>query len=411
MEEGKVYTYERVPGMRQDVPAIYHERVDQWLRAIGGNDVQKLMDWLATYRRIDMPTAALILHGDPGIGKGMLQDGLANLTESRKWAPFEQAIEDFQDAYEMTPLIVADEKAENGSKFNGKSMINTFKRLVTGEFREINIKHRKHIQIEGHWRVVVSGNNADYLIQFKEDINERDLAAFAIRTLYIDCDSRAAQDVLNEIGGRAGTDKWPEMHIPQHIVWLERNHQARIGQRLLVEGTVTGWHDRLRVNSHGTNTVVLTLGELLAQGEREAAQGGARGLQNARANLAKRGVYIMPANSGKGRKAPHRVIVCPGPFRAAMVRMHKDDRSMTIPAPRAILQSLQFLSIATDAKSVRVTLPGGEHVVVRGMHLDPIQLCQTLYTNMAHCDFEHVFGQDMWHDVRPDHAQDHASAG
>jgi hypothetical protein len=411
MEEGKVYTYERVPGMRQDVPAIYHEHVDQWLRAIGGKDVQKLMDWLATYRRIDMPTAALILHGDPGIGKGMLQDGLANLTESRQWAPFEQSIEDFQDAYEKTPLIVADEKAENGSKFSGKSMINTFKRLVTGEFREINIKHRRHIQIEGHWRVVVSGNNADYLIQFKEDINERDLAAFAIRTLYIDCDSHAAQDVLRSVGGRAGTDKWPEMHIPQHIVWLERNHQARIGQRLLVEGTVTGWHDRLRVNSQGTNTVVLTLGELLAQCEREAAQGGARGLQNARANLAKRGVYIMPANSGKGRKAPHRVIVCPGPFRAAMVRMHKDDRSMTIPAPRAILQSLQFLSIATDAKSVRVTLPGGEHVVVRGMHLDPIQLCQTLYTNMAHCDFEHVFGQDMWHDVRPDHDQDHASAG
>jgi hypothetical protein len=414
LDEGKVFTYERVPGMRQDVPAIYHEHVDQWLRAIGGNDTAKLLDWLATFRQIELPTAALILHGEPGIGKGMLQDALANLTESRKWAPFEQAMEEFQDAYEMTPLIVADEKTEQGSRFSGKSMINTFKRLVTGEFREINIKHRRHIQIEGHWRVVVSGNNADYLIQFKEDINERDLAAFAIRTLYIDCDSKAAQGVLDQVGGRVGTDKWPEMHIPQHILWLERNHQAQRGQRLLVEGTVTSWHDRLRVNSQGTNTVVLTLGAILASGEREAMQGGARGLQNARANLAKRGVYIMSANQGgrgKGRKAPHRIVVCPGPFRESMVRMHKDDRSMTIPAPRTILQSLQFLSVGEDTKSIKVTLPGGDVHVVRGMHIDPIQLCLTLHSNMAHCDFGHVFGEDMWADVRPDADEANRSAG
>jgi hypothetical protein len=408
-EYGNLVFMRKCHGVRKDIKPMHDERVHRWLKALGGNNPHGLMSWLAGFHRLERPMAALIIHGDPGIGKGMLLEALQSCTEARLWAPFSQCMEQFQDDFEMTPLIVADERADGGSKDRDQSLINTFKKLVTGEFKSLNIKHLRRITIEGNWRVVVLGNNAEQLIRFKEDVNDKDLDAFAVRSLYIDSNGDACRKLLEEFGGRTGTDGWPEHVIPQHIEWLRHNYKFEEGKRLLVEGTITRFHENLRVNSGSSHVAVTALGRILNDVESMLLKTPDRNkaLFMVEKTLANAGIYIRRDD---GHLTTAKMVVQPSKLRERMVDLFKDDKSMTVPPLGSVLQSLKFLSVDPTAKNDSATYkfnnPETNKGVkdVRGICINTKLLVTTLYKTYDPFDFEHTLGPVLWARSKPDQA-------
>jgi hypothetical protein len=252
----------KIMGMRSDVRPVHNPLVEGWLHALAGNHIDKLLDWLAAFTCLEKPIAGLYLEGKPDAGKGMLGQALKYLTEGQTFAPFSQVIEQFQDTMRVTPFVWGDEDTTSAS-LNPKSVMNMYKKLVTGEIGPLNAKGKSMTEVEGYWRVLLTANGPN-LLNFNEDVNDNDKGALVQRTLHIQASDEAVH-YLKHLGGRAGTASWPERDIPQYIMWLKQERLAKIipGSRLFVEGVQTEWHDRLLINTGGSDTVVRALGRIL----------------------------------------------------------------------------------------------------------------------------------------------------
>jgi hypothetical protein len=254
----------KIMGMRSDVRPVHSPLVEGWLHCLAGEHIEKLLDWLAAFTCLEKPIAGLYLEGRPDAGKGMLGQALKHLTESQTFAPFNQVIEQFQDTMRLTPFIWGDEETTSAS-LNPKSVMNMYKKLVTGEIGPLNAKGKSMTEVEGYWRVLLTANGPN-LLNFNEDVNENDKGALVQRTMHIQARDESVH-FLKNLGGRAGTASWPERDIPQHIMWLRQDRLAKIvpGSRLFVEGIQTEWHDRLLINTGGSDTVVRALGRILRE--------------------------------------------------------------------------------------------------------------------------------------------------
>jgi hypothetical protein len=410
-EDDKLILVQRYPGMaRNRFQPVFHEEVDQWLRALGGILVERFLDWLATYTQIKYPTSALILCGASGAGKGMLVAGLAQMTESRIQASFSELLSSFQTIMAKTPLVVADENVEGASAFQDKSLINNFKKLISGEADPVNQKNKDHFVIDGNWRVVATGNNASNLIKFKEDINQKDMDALTSRTLFIAPNNTLCLRLLSK--GRELTEGWPEKKIPEHIRWLEENREVKRGSRFLVEGVRTDWHDAARINSPNTGLIVRTIGDHLQTAQARMGMD-KRNFQAAMAFLIKQGIHLQ---THRGARSEPKMVLVPPAFYKGMIEAHKDNRSVKIPTPETCMVSYRAISVARDtsisdeaAATTKETtavyrLPTyrkeGEAEVKRGVLVDVGLLVADLQGMGIHCNFKELLG-DLWNQVDP----------
>ncbi len=410
-EDDKLILVQRYPGMaRNRFQPVFHEEVDQWLRALGGVLVERFLDWLATYTKIEYPTSALILCGASGAGKGMLVSALAQMTESRIHASFSELLSSFQTIMAKTPLVVADENVEGASAFQDKSLINNFKKLISGEADPVNQKNKDHFVIDGNWRVVATGNNASNLIKFKEDINQKDMDALTSRTLFVTPKNNECLRLLSR--GRELTDGWPEKQIPEHIRWLEENREVKRGSRFLVEGVRTDWHDAARINSPNTGLIVRTIGDHLQSAQAMLGME-RRNLQRAMGFLIQRGIYLQ---THRGTRSEPKMVLVPPAFYKGMIDAHKDNRSVKIPTPETCLVSYRAISVARDtsisdeaAATTKETtavyrMPTykkeGEVEPKRGVLIDVGLLVADLQGMGIHCNFKELLG-DLWMQVDP----------
>lgn len=256
-----------LPAMRTDITPVESEEVAKWLRLIGGDQTDQLLDWLACFTRIHEPMCGLYIQGEPSIGKGMLGQALTRMTVRRKHAKLETVLEPFQDIMMMTPFVWGDEDVTTPIR-TSKSVMNTFKKLVSGEYDTINQKGTAATQIEGHWRTLITANN-DLVLKMDDDINEADLNAIIVRTLHIKANSAKCRDYLESIGGRGngekpGTRDWVHTTIPCHIAWLAATRVVKLGGRFLVEGVRSEYHNNLSRSSGVGDLVVRQLGRILS---------------------------------------------------------------------------------------------------------------------------------------------------
>jgi hypothetical protein len=361
------------PGIRQNIPAVHNPVVHEWLVALGGAQADKLLDWLAVFGKLDRPAAGLYLQGAPSVGKGMLGLALANMTTHRTYAPFSEALEQFQDTMLHTPFVWADEDTDSSHRVT-RGVMNTYKRLVTGEFNSLTGKGDKPISIEGHWRVLLTANT-DRLLRWDEDVNEADLGALVQRTIHIHCDSTAALQFLQDIGGVEGTKDWPEIHIPQHIQWLMENRKAQPGKRLCVEGTKTEYHEALSINTGGTDLVVRGLGRMLRDLHKFP------------------GLIYLEGPDGPKR----RCFVNTTQLHQCLSHVFQGDTSVKIPTQRKVTSSLKHL--CTTAKSVnkRVKLPNQRRTEVLRYHeLNLPILLRNLELMEEPVDFREALGPECW---------------
>lgn len=249
-----------IPGMRADIEPKYDPEVDEFLHLLGGDDADKLLDWIATFTLIERPTCALYIQGAPSIGKGMFGLALKNMTVSRKAAPFDQVIGDFQDSMIATPFVWADEKVT--TKRMSKAFMDSFKKLISGENDTVNRKGKPHVTIEGNWRVLVTANHANAL-PWDEEVSGADLDAVRMRLMHVKAFSTPAYKFLEARGQRDGTKGWPEYIMPMHFAHLAATRKVAMGGRFLVEGTSKQYHEDMQTRTSGSDEAIRLLGRML----------------------------------------------------------------------------------------------------------------------------------------------------
>lgn len=241
--------HEAVCPLRPIAPK-YDERIHQWLLLLGGDQPDKLLDWVATYTDLRRQTCALYLEGPKGQGKTMLADGLA-----RAWGATPSKLDDVLGSFNSTlvdcPLIFVDEKMPSVRKLSSGDL----RELVGSTGRKLRRKFLADADLVGAIRLVLAANNSK-LLGFDEDLEPADIEAIAERFLHVKTGDHAGE-YLRSIGGRSGTDGWVDGdRIAAHAMWLRENWDVTPGSRFLVEGTITEIHRQLATSGKGRSLVL-----------------------------------------------------------------------------------------------------------------------------------------------------------
>lgn len=251
-----------LPGMRTDIEPRYDPLVNEWLHLLGGSEVNKLLDWIAAFPRIDRACAALYLEGYSGIGKGMLGRALANMTLSRYAAKFDDVFGQFQESLIKTPFLWADERIT--AKRVTKSVMDTFKQVISGEFDTLNPKGDKSLPLEGHWRVLITANH-DSAIPWDADMNAHDREALEMRLIHLKPEVESIRRFFERLGQYQGTRDWPETVIPQHFAHLAQTRTLAEDGRFLVCGGASHYLEKMQSMTSGAMEALRILGRLLQE--------------------------------------------------------------------------------------------------------------------------------------------------
>jgi len=314
----------------QDVQARYHDQIAEWLKRLGGDDPEGLLDWLAACPETrDQPIAALYIEGPGGIGKSLLANGIASL-----WgAPpvnYNQVTGNFNGGLLACPLLFADEGI-TVDRHNEGSASETFRNLVANTTHSLNPKFGALTSLIGAVRVLVTGNDA-HAIPFTKALGQDGVDAIVERILKIKTDGRA-RDYLEQIGARNGAlADWvgpacTPGRLAEHILWLSQTRiLQREGKRFLVPGKRTGWHERFALD----------------QGIKPAVLGVVRGvMKSPPARIGHNGMYVAVDND-------ERIVY----INASTVYDHwVEHADIRRPKPQTVHDAVQQL--ATCSKQIR----------------------------------------------------------
>lgn len=230
--------YEAVCPLRDLAPRFDLE-VDTWMRLLGGEQADKLLDWIATAWDLSRQTSALYLSGPKGLGKGMIAHGLARLWTTGAPPELEVVVGSaFNSSLTRCPLVFGDEIARAPDSA-------TLRSFIGSDGRTLSRKFVTDADLLGSPRLVLAGNRRDLLRFDREDFTQDDRDAIASRFLHIHC-SPAAGAYLQMLGGRRATERWVRGDvIAQHAAWVALNRQVTPGHRFLVEGDARQTADAL----------------------------------------------------------------------------------------------------------------------------------------------------------------------
>lgn len=245
--------------IREDLEPRFHPDVDRWLRLLGGDEADHLLDWLATLLQLDTPTCALYLRGRNSLGKGMLAEGLAQLWE-RPLTEYGELTSNFTEELTRCPIVWADEKLPV-SHLNASAV---FRKLIGSSMVPVKRKYKSNATLIGCPRVLITANNDDAL-SMRERLTEDDLKAIQLRIGYIHCPDDAA-DYLVELGGRPYTERWVNgCAIAEHVLWLNEEREVVPGSRYLVEGWASDLTTNLATLSGFAGNVVVAIATLIGE--------------------------------------------------------------------------------------------------------------------------------------------------
>lgn len=229
-EESK--TMVEAPCPMRAVAPLHSAHVDVWLRTLGGEKQEKLLDWLATMPLLDRPTAALYIHGPPDAGKTLLGRGLARLWTEEGFTKFRDVLADFNDSLPSCPLVVADETVSRDMWKGGGT--GRLRDLIQDRGMTLYRKHQPTAKLRGTLRLVIAANNK-HLLDTGEELMPNDIRALCERFLYIEA-PQAAADLLVSYGRDVVDWMVDGDGIAAHVLWLCDNRRVCIGSRFLVEG-------------------------------------------------------------------------------------------------------------------------------------------------------------------------------
>lgn len=200
-----------------DRPAVFHQHVDAWLRALASEDDHpRLLKWIASVFDLDRPAPCLYLAGPPGVGKDLLADGLARVWGRQKPTQMANLLGDFNPGFLTCPLISNNEGFPEGFDFN------RFREVLTERSREVNAKFQAPQTVNGCARYMLLANNDQCLqTQRTGKLTPQDRRAIASRLLYIPLLQTAAN--LLRTYTRDVKDAMASHEIAEHARWLAEN--------------------------------------------------------------------------------------------------------------------------------------------------------------------------------------------
>lgn len=223
--------------------------VDAWLQTFFGENYEAGCRWIAYALAFDEGSiAALSIVGDPGAGKKLLVQGLAECLATPALASDAELVGQYQYGLLETPFIVVNEGWSQG--YGGKHAADRFREIVSGDVIEVNRRYRDPVRIKSCARVIFTANNLNVIkvLADKRDLTQADREALAVRLLHFDIKDIASK-WLQAKGGMAFTAaegrKWiapptggeSDYIVARHFLWLySKRHRWAKDSRLLVEG-------------------------------------------------------------------------------------------------------------------------------------------------------------------------------
>jgi len=197
------------------------------------SQTEKLVDWVASVTRLDLPCCALFLSGARGVGKSLLAYGLARLWGSSPTS-FEMGLADsFNDALTQCPLVFADE----GLPTNGHAdIMSLLRRAIGSPSRKLNRKFLAPTELRGNIRIIVAANNS-HTGKANMPMEREDISAVSERVLFCTVreQARAYLMDLKDSGFDVNTLVKDNL-IAKHALWLAANRPVQSKGRFLVSG-------------------------------------------------------------------------------------------------------------------------------------------------------------------------------
>jgi hypothetical protein len=230
--------------------------VDGWLKAFGGAQSEKILDWLACVTRLDEPICALCIEGSPGTGKSLLAAGMSRIYEGKVPTRLSNVIgTSFNEDLIRCPVIHADEGLPKGVK----GLTEALRELIAGFTQTINRKHLPSVSMKGAVRLIVTTNGDNVLAAMgSEDFSLADLDAVAGRFLHlkVPIDRKYLEALLAK--NPDVLKSWiRDDLLARHILWLCATRTVVKKGRFLVEGELDDVHKQILTAGGGVRGLVL----------------------------------------------------------------------------------------------------------------------------------------------------------
>lgn len=221
----------------------FDPRIDEWLRVMGGDKADKLLDWIAGVTKLSDQCCALYLSGPPSCGKNLLADGLAQLWHEGGPTQLETVMGDHNAELFRCPLVLLDEGLDSRSRKSASAFL---RRLTGNSVFTFNEKYEPTRKVVGCVRLLIAANNDNVLRFGDEELSALDLEAVIGRFLHLRVSRDASAWLEERNPGRSMTNDWVAGGlIARHALWLRENRQFSHGRRFLVEGEATEMHKNM----------------------------------------------------------------------------------------------------------------------------------------------------------------------
>lgn len=239
-----------VVGMYRIDPKLaseFNADVDDWLKSWTGNHYQDICRWIAWSLAFkEGPTCALSIQGFPGIGKGMLVQGLAEALEVPNIMYGEELVGDFRATLKKTPFICVNEGWPIVSKRHHPA--NLVRELIGSSRLAIDEKFKSVTTVYNPCRLILTANNESVVSALtKGQILERADKEALISRVYHMVAPSTAFGWLSARGGRMFTKDWirpddgtaSKKILAKHFLWLYENRHdyGHKGNRFLCDGS------------------------------------------------------------------------------------------------------------------------------------------------------------------------------
>lgn len=224
-------TYHRI-----ELDPLFVPEVDEWLQAFGGDNYERLIDWIGHAQETDQPICALSMTGGASSGKTFFGElmgarfGPGNKNGSQIFGQWNFRLRD-------NPVIHLDEDLGN---LRGVSNIDArFREFVTGGNFTLSQRNVDERSYEVYPRVIISANDLDALhhIVASRDLADASHEALAERLLHIEVGAKARRLLRRDV-----TENWikGDQLALRHFAWLHENRTKPSlwegSGRFLVEG-------------------------------------------------------------------------------------------------------------------------------------------------------------------------------
>lgn len=238
----------RLPSaVKRKIAPKFDEKIDHWLRLLGGENVESFFDWLAMVPDTKDPLCALVLVGAKGSGKSLLAQGLSRIWTEKGPTEYSVAVGDYNADFENCPLVLADESLpRDGRGFVRTDQLREF--IQRRQFRS-NEKYQVAVTLQGCARLIIAANN-DQILDLREHQTRDDIKAIAERFFYVKAPEKAA-NYLKKIGGEALINsKWiAGDSLAAHVLHLSETREAKRQGRFGVEIDTTEIADQILIRT------------------------------------------------------------------------------------------------------------------------------------------------------------------